>query len=110
SGGGWTRPGFVNSIQFVNGTLAPDALLALGGPTPAGLPPGNGVLRISSISQNATLLSLNWTGPTGQFQLQKATNLSQPLWQDVGSSTTNRSGSLPITDLRAYYRLRQFRP
>ncbi len=110
SSGGWTRTGFVNSIQFVNGWMAPEAIAALGGPSAAGLPPGNGVLRISSISQNATLLSLNWNGPTGQFQLQKATNLSQPLWQDVGSPTTNRSSNMVITDLRAYYRLKQFRP
>src|SRR5439155_9368644 len=76
----------------------------------AGLPPGNGLLLISSITQNASLLNLTWTGPTGQFQVQKATNLSQPLWQDVAGPTTNRSSSLPITDLRALYRLRQFRP
>jgi len=110
SGGGFTSAGFVNSIQFVNGWMSPEAVASLGGPTAAGLPPGNGALRIVSISQNASLLSLNWTGPDGQFQLQKTTNLTNVSWQDVASITSNHTSTLPITDFRAFYRVKAFRP
>src|SRR6266404_780292 len=84
AGGGFTQAGFLNSIEFVNGWMSANAVAALGSPGAAGLPPGNGVLRISSLGPNSSLLTLNWTGPELPFQLQKTTNLLQPFWQDVG--------------------------
>src|SRR5207247_3577609 len=50
SGGGFTRSGFVNSIQFVNGWMPPAAIAAFGGPTANGLPAGNAAIQIASIS------------------------------------------------------------
>ncbi len=41
TGGGFTRPGFASSIQFVNGWMSPEAIAALGGPGAGKLPPGN---------------------------------------------------------------------
>ncbi len=107
--GGFTQPGFVNSVQFVNGWMAPDAIEALGVPSAGGLPPGNGVLKITAITHNASMLSLTWTGPDGQFQLQKKTNLTSSAWQDVSAPGTNRSLSLPITNATAFYRLKELK-
>src|SRR6185503_7522490 len=62
---GFSRPGFVNSIRFVNGWMPPSAIAAMGGPTADGLPPGNAVLKIQSIGKNASQLNLTWSGPEG---------------------------------------------
>jgi len=107
---GQTRPGFVNSIQFVNGCMTPSAIAALGGPTAAGLPPGNAVLRIDSLSQNASMLTLTVSGPDGQFLLQKSNTLSDPTWQNVATITNNRTVPLPIPSGCAFFRVSQYHP
>ena len=50
SGGGFTQPGFVSSIQFVNGWMSPEAIAALGGPSAGKLPPGNAAIRVTNIT------------------------------------------------------------
>ena len=107
---GFTQTGFVNSIQFVNGSMSADSIAALGGPAPGGLPPGNGVLKITAITRNASMLALTWSGPAGQFQLQKKTNLNSSFWQDVSGPGTNRDVALPITNTTAFYRLKELKP
>jgi autotransporter-associated beta strand protein/YVTN family beta-propeller protein len=110
SAGGFTRPGFVSSIQFVNSCLSPGSVEALGGPTAAKLPPGDALIRIVSVSLNGPMLTLNWIGPSGQFQVLKTANVDHPVWQTVGSPTTNTTISFPITGATALYRVSQFRP
>src|SRR6266404_1086434 len=110
SAGGRTAPGYVNSIQFVNGWMSPQAIAALGGLTADGLPPGNAVMQFTNISLGASLLNLSWAGPPGQFQVERATRLVSPDWQPIGDSTTNHSLSVPLDTTTAWYRLRQFRP
>src|SRR5205823_341562 len=104
---GFTRAGFVNSIQFVNGWMSPEAISALGAPTAGGLPPGDAALKITSINRNDSTLSLAWTGPDGQFQLQKRTNILALPWEDFASPITNRSLSFPITGSTAFYRVKE---
>ena len=70
-----TQPGYVASIQFVNGWMPPAAIAALGGPGAGKLPPGNGVIRVTNVAVNASLVNLGWTGPEGLFQVQAAANL-----------------------------------
>jgi YVTN family beta-propeller protein len=108
--GGRTAPGYVHSIQFVNGWMPPQAIAALGGPNADGLPAGNAVIRFTNISLSASLLSLSWAGPPGQFQVERATRHVNPDWQPVSDSTTNHSVSVPLDTPAAWYRLRQFRP
>ncbi len=108
--GPYTAPGFVNSLQFVNGWMPPEGIATLGGPTAVGLPPGNAVLRIDSMGANASVLTVTWTGTEGHFQLQKSSGLSTPTWQDIGGLVTNHSLSLPIVEASAFYRVNQFRP
>jgi YVTN family beta-propeller protein len=107
--GGFTRPGFVNSIQFVDGWMPPAAIAALGGPTANGLPAGNAALQILSIAPDTASVTLNWTGPAGQFELQRARQLGDPDWQTLGS-VTNRMLNVPISSTQAFYRVLQVRP
>lgn len=108
--GGVTAPGLVNSVQFLNGCLGPEAIAALGGPNAIGLPPGNAVLRIEGISQNASMMTLTWTGPDAPTQLQRAVSLTNPVWENIGGFTSNGSITLPIAGPTAFYRVEQFRP
>jgi len=108
--GGFTRSGFVNSIQFVNGWMAPAAIAALGGPTPEGLPPGNAAIRITNLTTSAASATLNWTAPDGACFVEWMTNLSSPNWQVVASATTNRSLSVPLIGTTAFYRVGQIKP
>ena len=108
STGAFANPGFVNSIQFVDGCLGSNAIAALGGPTAKGLPPGKAALQITSIAQNASQLNLSWTGPEGQIQVQRSSSLTNPVWEDVGSLSTNHNLGLPVSNPTAFYRVKQF--
>ncbi len=108
--GGFTQPGFVNSIQFVNGWMAPGAIAALGGPTPDGLPPGNAAIRITNLTNSAASITLNWTAPDGACFVEQVTNLVVPNWQLVASAITNRSLTVPIGGTPVFYRVGQFKP
>lgn len=107
---GFTQSGFVNSIQFVNSVVPPAKIAALGGPTAAGLPPGNAALQFSGIAAGSNSVALNWTGPVGKFQVQGTSNLVTPNWQNLGSPTTNRTLSVAQSNVASYYRVGQYRP
>src|SRR5947209_3829609 len=70
---GFTQPGYVSSIQFINGAMSASQIAGLGGPTAAKLPPGDAALRINTISRAGSNVTLNWSGPTGQFQIESTT-------------------------------------
>jgi autotransporter-associated beta strand protein/YVTN family beta-propeller protein len=109
-GGGFTQPGFVSSIQFVNGWLPPPAIAALGGPSAAKLPPGNAAIRVTNITQNSSLINLGWTGPDGQFQVQSVSNLTGPGWQAITGLSSNHSVSVPMNAPSSSYRVMQPQP
>jgi YVTN family beta-propeller protein/autotransporter-associated beta strand protein len=108
--GEFTAPGFLNSLQFINGRLSSAAVAALGGPNAAGLPPGNAAVKIETMSQNASQLTLSWTGPPGEFQVQRSTNLVESGWQTLVGRTTNRNLSIPLSDPTAFFRIQEFQP
>ncbi len=107
---GFSQPGFVNSIQFVNGWMSPAAIAALGGPTTAGLPPGSAALRVQSLSKNPTTVDLTWIGPDRPGQVQATTNVANPAWQNVSAPATNRIVTLPATGDLGFYRITQAVP
>jgi autotransporter-associated beta strand protein/YVTN family beta-propeller protein len=107
---GFSQPGFVNSIQFVNGWMSPAAIAALGAPTTAGLPPGNAALTVQNISKNPTTVDLTWAGPDRPGQVQQATNIANPAWQNVSNPATNRTVTLPATGDLGFYRITQAVP
>ncbi|MEO6182644.1 MAG: immunoglobulin domain-containing protein, partial [Verrucomicrobiota bacterium] len=108
--GGFTRPGFVNSIQFVNGWMSSSAIAALGGPVSNGLPPGNAAIRIINLITSAVSVTLNWTAPDGACFVERTTNLVSPNWQVIDNSITNRNLNVPITSTTAFYRIGQIKP
>ena len=110
SSGGFTRPGFVSSIQFVNGWMSPQAIAALGGPGAGKLPPGNAAIRVTNVTLNSSLVNLGWTGPEGLFQVQTAANLSHLDWQTFSNPSSNRSLSVPISGPTDFYRVMQLQP
>jgi len=107
---GFTQPGLVSSLQFVNGWMPPAAIAALGAPTADGLPPGNSVLKIQGLGRNASTLELVWSGPGREVQLQQTSNLAAPTWKNLLESTTNRQMDIPLTVEQTYFRLQQERP
>jgi autotransporter-associated beta strand protein/YVTN family beta-propeller protein len=110
NGGGFTQPGFVSGIQFVNGSMSPDAIAALGGSSARKLPPGNAAIRVTNTYHNSSLINLGWTGPTGQFQVQTAASLSYPDWQAVSSPNSNHSLTVPMRGATDFYRVMQIQP
>jgi hypothetical protein len=49
-------------------------------------------------------LVLNWSGGISPYQVQMATNLASPAWQNVASVSTNRV-SVAMTNGAAFYRI-----
>jgi YVTN family beta-propeller protein len=105
--GAFTRPGYVSSIQFVNGCLGPEDIAALGSVSAAKLPAGNAALRITNATVKDSRLTLSWNGPEGLFQVQRAASLLDPDWTAVNGLVSNRSLTLPIAGSGAFYRVRQ---
>ncbi len=66
--GGFTRPGFVSSIQVINGAMSPAAIAALGGPTAGKLPSGNSVLQVTSVSWNGSAIKFEQSSMAGHRQ------------------------------------------
>jgi autotransporter-associated beta strand protein/YVTN family beta-propeller protein len=110
SGGGFTQPGFVSSIQFVNGWLPPEAIAALGGPSAGKLPPGNAAVQVTNITLNSSQINLGWTGPEALFQVQTAANIGHPDWQTISDASSNRSLSVPTSGTKDFFRVMQLQP
>ncbi|HZR16773.1 MAG TPA: putative Ig domain-containing protein [Verrucomicrobiae bacterium] len=60
---------------------------------------------MASLTNPSGQLLLSWTGGTGPYQVQQATNLDNPVWQTFGASITGNSISLPPTNSAAFYRV-----
>jgi YVTN family beta-propeller protein len=97
----------VNSVQFVDTWLPPAAIAALGGPTAEGLPPGENALKLTLASEEGGALRLQWTGPPGWFEVQKATRLNPPDWEVASNPTSNHTIALPVDGEAAFYRVLQ---
>ena len=109
-GDGSSPAGFVNSIQFVNGWWPDTAFAALGGPVASGLPPGDAVVRVSSLEQATGSLTLRWSGGGGLFRIQKASSLALSDWQDAGMPTSNRIFTVSLDGGGAFYRVKSVPP
>ena len=107
---GMTQAGYVSSIQFVNGWMPSSSIAALGGPGAAKLPPGDAVIQITNLSLNASQVTLNWGGPSGKFQVLSSSNLNQPVWQSIGTLSSNRSLTTSASGAMGFYRITQTQP
>ena len=62
-------------------------------------------LWMSEFGQTNGLVSLQWQGGTGLYQLQQTANLTNALWQNVGVATTNLAANLPTTSPATFFRI-----
>ncbi|HNQ88729.1 MAG TPA: alkaline phosphatase family protein [Verrucomicrobiota bacterium] len=105
-----TQPGFVNSIQFVDGWLPESALLEFGTAAASGLPSGDALPRLASFSFGEGGLSFTWEGGEPPFQVEHAAGLSSAAWTESGGPTTNRMAVVQPAGATLFYRVRQFTP
>jgi hypothetical protein len=50
-------------------------------------------------------LSLNWAGGIAPYQVQIATNLTDPVWQNWGAPVSANAVSVPLTNGTAFFRI-----
>jgi thiol-disulfide isomerase/thioredoxin len=60
---------------------------------------------VAKLSTQGTDLLLSWTGGTGNFQVQMATNLAGAVWQNYGTAGTTTSMVITRTNRAAFYRV-----
>jgi hypothetical protein len=60
---------------------------------------------ISSFLPQAGGLVLNWSGGVGPYQIQTATNLVNPDWQDLGGPVSSGSLSITTTNSAMFFRI-----
>lgn len=60
---------------------------------------------VSSLTLSNGVLTLEWSGGVAPYQVQTATNLGTPDWQNLGPETSSTSLSLPVGDSPAYFRI-----
>ncbi len=60
---------------------------------------------VAQISQQGATVLLTWFGGSGPYQVQVAMDLSNPVWQNVGSATNATSLVLSPASVSAYYRI-----
>jgi hypothetical protein len=61
---------------------------------------------VAKLSTQGTNLLLSWTGGTGNFQVQVATNLAGAVWQNYGTAGINTSLVITRSNRAAFYRVR----
>jgi thiol-disulfide isomerase/thioredoxin len=61
---------------------------------------------VARVSKQGTNLLLSWTGGTGNYQVQIATNLAGAVWQACGTAGTNTSLVITRSNRAAFYRVR----
>ena len=64
-----------------------------------------GTSLVAKLSTQGTNFLLSWTGATGNFQVQAATNLAGAVWQNYGTAGTNTSLVITRTNTAAFYRV-----
>jgi hypothetical protein len=60
---------------------------------------------VSSAALQGTSLMLNWSGGIPPYQVQQATNLTNPVWENLGAPTSANGISVPATNGTAFYRV-----
>jgi len=61
--------------------------------------------RIISIVKSGPNAVINWAYGTAPFQVQFTTNLTTAVWSNFGSSTTNRTATVPIQPGARFFRV-----
>jgi hypothetical protein len=61
--------------------------------------------HFTSIAQSGTNIVLNWAYGTPLFQVQQKTNLTDALWSNIGSPTSNSTAIIPIQPGTRFFRV-----
>ena len=106
------REMFVSSVQIRSGKLSDAEMVALGGPSPDGLPiligaaapaPTRPVIKLTRNADGS--ITLSWSG-SEPYALESKVSLSESVWSPV-SGVANNSVTLTATSASAFYRLKQ---
>ena len=106
------REMFVSSVQIRTGKLSDAEMVALGGPSPDGLPvligaaapaPARPVIRLNRNADGSITLSWSASEP---YVLESKASLSDAGWSPVGG-VANNSVTITASTASAFYRLRQ---
>jgi hypothetical protein len=60
---------------------------------------------ITTIAQSGSNVVLNWAYGAPPFQVQIKTNLTDAVWNNVGSPTSNSTASIPIQPGTRFFRV-----
>jgi hypothetical protein len=60
---------------------------------------------VASLAVQTNQLLLTWTGGIGPYQVQQATTLDNPDWQNAGPSISGSTTFLTPTNMAAFYRV-----
>jgi len=60
---------------------------------------------IANAMLQGTDLNLFWSGGIAPFQVQQATNLANPVWQDIGSPVSSHTLTIPATNGATFFRI-----
>jgi hypothetical protein len=106
------REMFVSSVQIRTGKLSDAEMVALGGPSPDGLPvvigaaapaPTRPVIKLTRNADGSITLSWSASEP---YVLESKASLSDAAWAPVGG-VANNSVTITASTASAFYRLRQ---
>jgi hypothetical protein len=99
-------------VQIRSGKLSDVEMVALGGPSPDGLPvvigaaapaPSRPVIKLTRNADGS--ITLSWSG-SEPYALESKVSLSESTWSPV-SGVANNSVTLTATSASAFYRLKQ---
>jgi hypothetical protein len=61
--------------------------------------------RFTSITKSGTNVVLNWAYGAPPYQLQSKNHLTDPTWTNLGSTTSNRTATVPISPGTGFFRV-----
>jgi hypothetical protein len=100
---------YVNSLQFREGTMTADQVLALGAATAAGIPipsTSNPTLPTLAFNRTGTMVTMSWNAANTGFSLESTASLSTPTWSPV-PNVVNNSVTITIGAGNNYFRLKR---
>lgn len=105
-----TAAGVVNSVQLRARRLSDAEISALGGASASGIPlnipsqQGGGDIKVAKVSANGRILTIEWTGGTGPFLVERKNSVTDGNWLPV-ASTTERSVMTAMIGSAGFYRV-----
>ena len=100
---------YVNSLQFRDGTMTADQVLALGAATAAGIPiplTSNPTLPTLAFNRTGTTVTISWNVAITGFNLDSTASLSASTWSPE-PNVVNNSVAITIGAGNKFFRLKR---